>query len=144
MIPVVKKGDTISVNYTGRFIDGKVFDSSDGRSPLKFTVGEGQLVRGFDNAVVGMQTGEKKTVTIAPAEGYGEYIDEKLLDIPKANIPDDMDLETGMHVQLADQEGRAVPAVVAEVVDEAIRLDLNHPLAGKTLIFDIEIVEIEL
>lgn len=144
MIPVVKKGDTISVNYTGRFIDGKVFDSSDGRSPLKFTVGEGQLVRGFDNAVVGMQTGEKKTVTIAPAEGYGEYIDEKLLDIPKANIPDDMDLKNGMHVQLADQEGRAVPAVVAEVVDEAIRLDLNHPLAGKTLIFDIEIVEIEL
>ncbi len=141
MTKAVTVGDTISVHYTGRFENGEVFDSSEDRSPLKFTVGAGQLVKGFDDAVVGMMPGEKKTVNVSPEEGYGEHNPDYVIDFPKANIPPEMKLEVGMQLQMSDQAGQPVPVFVAEILDNLVKLDANHPLAGKTLVFDVHIVE---
>ena len=140
MTKAIEAGDTISVNYTGSLEDGNVFDSSEGRAPLVFTVGAGQLIKGFDDAVVGMEPREKKRVTISPEEGYGERRDDHVVDFPRSNIPPDMALETGMVVEMSDQSGRPVPVIVTEILDDVVKLDVNHPLAGKTLFFDIEIV----
>jgi len=96
---------------------------------------------GFDSAVVDMVPGEKKTVTVPPEEGYGERREDHVVDFPKANIPQDMNLEVGMIVQMSDQSGRPIPVIVTEILDNVVRMDVNHPLAGKTLAFDIEIVE---
>ncbi len=141
MTQTIKAGDTISVHYTGRLESGEVFDSSEGREPLKFTVGSGMLIKGFDDAVTGMKKGEQKTVTIAPEQGYGERNEEMFVDIPRQNIPEDLPLTTGVQVQLQDPNGNPVAAVVSEISDENVRMDLNHFLAGKTLEFDIAIVE---
>jgi peptidylprolyl isomerase len=141
MSEVIKAGDTITVNYTGKFEDGTVFDSSEGKQPLKFTVGSGQLIKGFDEAVVGMKQGEKTTITLPPEEAYGVRHEGMIIDIPKAQIPEDMKLEVGMRLHLRDPNGNPVPAVVAEITEEAVKMDANHPMAGKTLIFDIEISE---
>jgi peptidylprolyl isomerase len=137
----VKAGDTITVHYTGKLENGEVFDSSEGREPLKFTVGAGQLIQGFDSAVVGMLPGDKKTVTIAPEQGYGPHMTERIFEMPKENVPEDMELEVGMRVQLSDKDKNPVPALIIALEDEIIKLDLNHPLSGKTLTFDIEIHE---
>ena len=141
MTEAIKNGDTISVNYTGKFDDGDIFDTSEGRSPLKFTVGAGQLIKGFDNAVIGMKAGEEKTVTISPEEGYGNRREDMVIDMPKKHVPEGMKLEKGMQVQLTDQGGNPVPAVVDEIGEDVVKMDVNHPLAGKTLIFAISIVE---
>ncbi|MBN2179749.1 MAG: peptidylprolyl isomerase [Deltaproteobacteria bacterium] len=141
MADEIQRGDTISVNYTGTFESGEVFDSSEGNPPLKFTVGAGQLIKGFDDAVVGMKKGDKKSVTISPENAYGERRDDHVVDFPRANIPEDMEMTVDMVVQLSDESGRAFPAVVTEVTDDTVKMDVNHPLAGKTLIFDIEIAE---
>jgi len=141
MTKVIAPGDTIGVHYTGRFEGGDVFDSSEGRPPLTFTVGAGQLIKGFDDAVVGMVPGEKKTVTVSPKEGYGKRREDHVVDFPKANIPQDMKLEVDMIVQMSDQSGRPIPVIVTEILDDVVRMDVNHPLVGKTLVFDIEFVE---
>ncbi|MCP4715084.1 MAG: peptidylprolyl isomerase [Deltaproteobacteria bacterium] len=141
MADAIKSGDTISVNYTGKFENGEVFDTSENRDPLKFTVGEGQLIKGFDNAVIGLQAGEKTSATIAPADGYGERRDDMVIDMPKENVPADVELEIGMRLQLQNQDGSPVPVVVKEILDEVVKMDANHPLAGETLVFDIEVVE---
>ena len=141
MTEPIKAGDTIAVNYTGKFEDGNVFDTSEGREPLKFTVGAGQLIKGFDNAVIGMTAGEKVTVTISPEEGYGVRNEELMVELPKSAVPEEMKIAVGMQLQLSDQNGNPVPAVVAEIGDDVIKMDLNHMLAGKTLVFDIEVVE---
>jgi len=133
-------GDTISVHYTGRFEDGSVFDSSRGRAPLKFTVGAGQLIKGFDDAVVGMEQGEKKTGVIGPADGYGPRNEELVFDFPRSGVPEGMELEIGMMLQLRDDHGNPVPAVVAALNDATVTMDCNHPLAGRQLEFDIEVV----
>ena len=137
----IKHGDTISVNYTGTLESGEVFDSSEGNPPLKFTVGAGQLIKGFDDTVVGMKKGDKKNVTITPENAYGERRDDHVVDFPRANIPEDMEMKVGTVVQLSDESGRAFPAVVTEINNDAVKMDVNHPLAGKTLIFDVEIAE---
>lgn len=137
----VKAGDTISVHYSGKLQTGKVFDSSEGKSPLKFTVGEGMLIKGFDQAVIGMKPGDKKTVVIEPEEGYGPRNEEHYVDVPKMHFPEDIPLVEGMQVDLQDPEGRPVAATIAEIGEETIKMDINHFLAGKTLEFDIEIVE---
>jgi len=137
----IKTGDTISVDYTGKFDNGEVFDTSRNRAPLKFTVGSGQLIPGFDAAVIGMQPGDTKTVTIAPEDGYGVHDRERVISMPRASVPEGMEIEVGMAVQLADQAGNPIPAVIQELNEEDVILDLNHPLAGKTLTFDIEIRE---
>ncbi len=141
MSETVRNGDTISVNYTGKFEDGNVFDSSEGKEPLKFTVGAGQLIKGFDDAVIGMKTGDKKTVTLAPDDAYGEHRADMVIDIPKSQIPEDMQLEIGQRLHLRDPKGQPVPAMVAEITDDAVKMDANHPMAGKTLVFDLEVVE---
>jgi peptidylprolyl isomerase len=137
----IKKGDTILVDYTGKFEDGEVFDSSQGREPLKFTVGSGQIIKGFDDAVVGMSVGDKKTVTIAATEAYGEHREDHVIDMPKAHIPEGMDLKAGMAVELMDQDRNPIPAVCTEILEDVVRIDVNHPLAGKTLVFDIEVLK---
>ena len=138
----VKEGDAVSVHYTGRLESGEIFDSSQGRPPLTFTVGSGQLIRGFDQAVTGMAVCEKKTVTLLPADAYGERKEDLFVDLRKKHIPEGMDLEVGMIVELSDGGRNAIPAFVQEIHDEFVRMDLNHYLAGKVLVFDIEIVNI--
>ena len=141
MAATIKTGDTISVDYTGKLENGDVFDSSEGRSPLKFTVGAGMLIKGFDQAVIGMKKGDKKSVTIPPEEGYGPRNEEHYIDIPRDQIPAEIPLEIGLQLELQDPSGRPVPALVSEITDESVRMDINHFLAGKTLVFDISIAE---
>jgi peptidylprolyl isomerase len=141
MKKAIQSGDTVSVHYTGKIENGEVFDTSVGRRPLTFTVGCGQIIRGFDEAVIGMTAGEKKTVTISPEMAYGARRVELIVDIPKNTVPEDMELEKGMMIELIDPQGNKIPAEVFEILDEMVKMDLNHFLAGKTLVFDIEIVE---
>lgn len=138
----VKEGDSVKVHYTGKLINGDQFDSSVGREPLEFTVGAGQMIKGFDAALPGMKTGEKKTINIAAEDAYGERSEEAIIEFPKQNVPADMKLEPGMSLTLSNQAGQPVPVVVVEVKEDVIVLDANHFLAGKELVFDIELVEI--
>ncbi|HDJ23039.1 MAG TPA: peptidylprolyl isomerase [Candidatus Aminicenantes bacterium] len=142
MAQTVKSGDTVKVNYVGRFDDGVVFDSSEGKEPLEFTVGEGMLIPGFENALVGMEPGEKKTVRVEPQDAYGDYDENLVLTMPLDRVPEDINPEVGMELQLISQSGQKLPVVVKDVQKEAIILDANHPLAGKVLVFDIELLEI--
>jgi peptidylprolyl isomerase len=138
----VKQGDKVQVHYTGRLTTGEQFDSSAGRDPLEFTVGAGQMIKGFDAGVEGMGIGDKKTLNIPALEAYGEWDEENVIEFPKENIPPDMQLEIGMELMLRDNYGRPVPVKVHEVLEETVRLDANHQLAGKELVFDIEIVSL--
>jgi len=140
MKKLIQSGDTVSVHYTGKLENGEIFDSSSGRRPLTFTVGTGQIIRGFDEAVLGMAVGEAKTVTIAPEMAYGNRQVELIVDIPRDTVPEGMELEKGMMIELVDPQGNKIPAEVFEILDEVVKMDLNHFLAGKTLVFDIEIV----
>jgi peptidylprolyl isomerase len=137
-----KKGDKVKVHYKGTLNSGEQFDSSEGRAPLEFTVGAGQMIAGFDAAIPGMIVGEKKTITIAPADAYGEKRDDAIIEFPASNIPSGMELVPGMKLQLRNSAGNPVNVIVTEVKDEVIILDANHELAGKELIFYIELVEI--
>ncbi len=139
---IVKNGDEVKVHYTGALLSGEQFDSSAGREPLKFTVGSGQMIKGFDAALLGMTVGEKKTITIPSNEAYGERNDEAIIRFPKKNIPENMQLEKGMKLQLTNESGRPIPVVVADIEEDNIVFDTNHSLAGKDLVFDIELMEI--
>ncbi len=138
----VKEGDVVKVHYTGKLVNGEQFDSSVGREPLEFTVGAGQMIKGFDDAMPGMNLGEKKTINIAPEDAYGPRSEEAIIEFPKENVPADMVLEPGMPLTLSNQAGQPVPVIVVEVKEDIIILDANHFLAGQELIFDIELVEI--
>ena len=138
----VKEGDVVKVHYTGKLTSGEQFDSSVGREPLEFTVGAGQMIKGFDAAMPGMSLGEKKTINIAPEDAYGTRSDEAIIQFPRENVPADMQLEPGMTLTLSNQMGQPVPVIVVEVQQDVIILDANHFLAGQELIFDIELVEI--
>ena len=138
----VKEGDVVKVHYTGKLINGEQFDSSVGREPLEFTVGAGQMIKGFDDAMPGMNLGEKKTINIAPEDAYGPRSEEAIIEFPKENVPADMKLEPGMPLTLSNQDGQPVQVIVVDVKDEVIVLDANHSLAGQELVFDIELVEI--
>lgn len=137
-----KNGDSVKVHYTGKLVSGEQFDSSAGREPLEFTVGAGQMIKGFDAAIPGMAVGDKKTINIPAAEGYGERSEEAVIPFPKENVPADMKLEPGMQLTLSNQMGQPVPVVVIEVKEDVIMLDANHFLAGQELVFDIELVSI--
>ncbi len=141
MTEAVKSGDTIAVDYTGKLENGDVFDSSEGKQPLTFTVGAGMLIKGFDQAVIGMKKGESKTVTIPPDMGYGPRNEKAMVDIPRAQFPQEMALTEGLNLQLQDPSGNPVPATVANISETSVTMDLNHFLAGKTLVFDITIAE---
>jgi peptidylprolyl isomerase len=138
----VKDGDVVRVHYTGKLTNGEQFDSSEGREPLEFTVGAGQMIKGFDDAMPGLSVGEKKTINILPGDAYGEKDEQAMIEFPKANIPPDMKLEPGMQLQLRNENGQPFPVTVAEIKDDVIVLDANHMLAGKELVFDIELMEI--
>lgn len=138
-----KSGDTVRVHYTGRLDDGTVFDSSREREPLEFTVGSGNVISGFERAVEGMEVGEAREARIEADDAYGERRDDLVLDLPKEQVPDDMDIATGMRLELRQPDGQAVPVTVAEVGEESVTLDANHPLAGQPLTFELELVGIE-
>ena len=138
----VKEGDVVKVHYTGKLVNGEQFDSSVGREPLEFTVGAGMMIKGFDAAMPGMVIGEKKTISIAPEDGYGEKSEDAIIEFPKENVPEDMKLEPGMSLTLSNEAGQPVQVVVVEIKETVIVLDANHFLAGQELIFDIELVEI--
>lgn len=137
----VQQGDTVSVHYLGTLSDGEVFDTSHGRDPLRFEVGAGQMIAGFDAAVEGMALGEKKTVTIKAAEAYGERREDLILPMDRSILPEGMTVEVGQELQLSQEDGQQIPAVVTGLTETEIVFDLNHPLAGEALTFDIELVE---
>ncbi|PPB80138.1 peptidylprolyl isomerase [Albidovulum inexpectatum] len=138
----VKTGDTVRIHYRGTLDDGTQFDSSEGREPLEFTVGSGQIIPGLDQALPGMTVGEKKTVSVAPEDAYGPHNPAARQAIPREHIPADIPLEVGLALQMRTPDGRAVPVTVVEITDDTVTLDANHPLAGQNLNFDIELVEI--
>ena len=136
------KGSKVKVHYTGTLTDNTVFDSSREREPIEFTVGAGQMIEGFDAAVNGMTIGESKQVTIPAEKAYGPKLDEAMITVPKTQLPEGMNAEVGMQLEARQQDGRTQILVIAEVKEEEVVLDANHPLAGKDLIFDIELMEV--
>ena len=139
----IKKGDKVKVEYTGTLEDGTVFDSSTIQGkPIEFEVGAGQLLRGFEEAVIGMQQGEEKEITLQPEEAYGQHKEEFVKEISKECFPPDQEIQPGMFFMMILQDGRQMPVQIYEVSEETVTIDLNHPLAGKTLIFKIKIVDI--
>ena len=138
----VKTGDTVRIHYRGTLQDGTQFDSSEGRDPLQFEVGSGQIIPGLDKALPGMAVGDKKSVDVPAAEAYGPRNPEARHAVPRAQIPDNIPLEVGTALQMRSPDGRAIAVTVAEVTDETVTLDANHPLAGHDLTFDIELVAI--
>ena len=136
------KGNDVKVHYTGQLDDGTIFDSSEEREPLSFTLGEGQVIPGFEEAVEGMGEGEKKKTTIPAEQAYGPRRDELILSVPRERFPEDVDPEVGQRLQMQTQEGEVVPVVVADLEEDVVQLDANHPLAGKDLTFDIELIEV--
>jgi FKBP-type peptidyl-prolyl cis-trans isomerase 2 len=138
----IKNGDTVSVNYTGRLEDGTIFDTSlmEGRTPLKVTLGQNQLIKGFENGLIDMSEGDKKTVEIEPSEAYGDHNPEMIIEIPSTNVPPDV--QVGQMLQGNSPQG-PVNVKVLEIKEDVVVLDGNHPLAGKKLIFDLEVVGID-
>lgn len=138
----VKDGDKVKVHYHGKLRSGETFDSSEGREPLEFTVGSGQVIKGFDAGVMGMQVGDKKTVEIDVENAYGAKSQEMVIEFPKTQFPADMNPEVGMQLMMNNGSGQSFPVTIVEVKEESVLLDANHPLAGQELIFDLELVEI--
>lgn len=139
---MIKAGDTVAIHYNGTLADGSVFDSSKGRDPLTFTVGSGQIIPGLDKALPGMSVGEKKSVLAVAAEAYGPVNEQARQAVPRDQFPDDIPMEVGTQLQMQSPDGQVVQVRIAEVADDAVTLDANHPLAGQDLTFDIEIVSI--
>lgn len=138
----VKTGDTVRIHYKGTLEDGTTFDSSEGRDPLEFTVGSGQIIPGLDAALPGMEEGEKKTVEVPAADAYGQPDPNAKQAVPRADIPEDIPLDIGTQLQVQTPQGQVMPVTVAEVTEQQVVLDANHPLAGKDLTFNIELVSV--
>jgi len=137
-----KAGDTVQVNYTGKLADGTVFDSSIGRQPLEVTLGQGQVIPGFEKAILGMRVGENKTVTIPVNEAYGPYRNELIFEVPRGNLPTGVIPQVGQQLQSSQKDGSVMVATITKVSDTTITLDANNPLAGKDLTFEIGLVKI--
>ncbi|MGR3616134.1 MAG: FKBP-type peptidyl-prolyl cis-trans isomerase [Paracoccaceae bacterium] len=138
----VKDGDTVRIHYKGTLTDGSVFDSSEGRDPLEFTVGAGHVIPGMDEEMPRMSVGDKKTIEIPCLKAYGAINPGARQAVPREGIPEDIPLEIGTQLQMQTPDGQALPVTVVEVDDATVTLDANHPLAGKDLVFDIELVSI--
>lgn len=136
-------GDRVRVHYTGTLDDGTVFDSSRDGDPIEFEVGSGEVIEGFDRAVTGLEVGEAREVELPPEDAYGPRSDDLVIDVDRDDLPEDLDPEVGQSLAVEDAEGEEMAAWVAEVGEEAITVDLNHPLAGRTLNFEVELVDIE-
>lgn len=142
MAQQAQQGDTVAVHYTGTLDDGEVFDTSKGRDPLEFQVGGGQVIPGFDRAVQGLAPGETREVRLEPEEAYGDPREDMVVDVERSQFPAEAEPSVGQQVQVQVAPGQNRVATIQEIGDEAIKLDLNHPLAGKALTFDVELVEI--
>ncbi len=138
----VAKDMFVSVEYTGTLENGEVFDTSQGRQPLEIQMGAGQLIKGFEDALDGMALKEKKTFTLEPEDAYGQRDESLTRDFPRADVPPEMNPQVGQTVGLHDGQGQQIPATIVDVTDESVTVDLNHPMAGKALTFDIEVVSI--
>jgi peptidylprolyl isomerase len=136
-----QKGDTVQVHYTGKLTDGQVFDSSDGGDPLEFEVGSGQVIKGFDDGVQGMNVGDKKQIEIEVGDAYGERMEQLVQIVPREGIMLDTEPQPGMTLVMQLPDGNEIPVAVTEVTEDSITLDANHPLAGQKLIFDVERVK---
>ena len=142
----IQKGSKVKLDYIGKLEDGSVFDTSKhdgGSNPLEFTAGEGQVVAGFDAAVMGMEKGGKKTFTLEPADAYGMPNSELVKPFPKDKLPKEQEIKPGMALVFQSPEGQQIPVLVKEVMEKEVMLDMNHPLAGKKLTFEIEILSVE-
>jgi len=138
-----KDGDKVKVHYKGTLDDGTVFDSSDGREPLEFTIGGGNMIPGFENGVKGMEKGRKKTITIPCMEAYGPVHPDAMTEVPKGEFPKDLNLQAGQQFQMADPEGNVMVIKIVKVEGDTVTVDANHPLAGRDLTFELELVSIE-
>ena len=138
-----KEGDTVRISYTGTLTDGTVFDTSEGRDPLEFTIGSGQIIPGLDQAMPGMEVGEKKRVEIGVMEAYGPSHSDRVLEVPLEELPADIPREEGITLAMQGPDGQQVPVRVVAVSDTKMTLDANHPLAGQDLVFDVELVSID-
>ncbi len=143
MPETAKKGDTVSVHYTGRLEDGEVFDSSEGGEPLEFEVGAGDVIAGFDEAVRGMSIGDKRTIEIEPDDAYGQRIATLVQSVARASMNLDAEPQVGMNLIMQLPDNNQIPVAITEVTNDQITLDANHPLAGHKLTFDVELVEIK-
>lgn len=137
-----KKGDTVHIHYKGTLDDGSVFDSSEGSDPISFTIGGGEVIAGFENAVEGMSLGEKKTSRMEPGDAYGDRREELVFSVPRDQMPEG-EVEVGDMLQVGFPDGSSSAVTVAEVGDDTVQLDANHPLAGKPLTFELELVSID-
>ena len=136
-------GDNVQVHYKGTLPDGQLFDSSEGREPLAFQLGSGQVIKGFDDGVTGMEIGDKKTIHIPNADAYGPLNEEMIINFDRSQIPDEIPLEVGGTLNMHQEDnGQVIPVVIREITDEFVLLDANHPLAGQDLIFELELVGI--
>jgi len=138
----VKKGDTVKVHYHGKLTSGETFDTSSGRDPLQFEVGGGMVIKGFDSGVMGMEVGQKKTINIPVDEAYGPRSEEMIIEFPRERFPAELEIAEGTQLMMSNESGQNFPVIVAEIKENSVLLDANHPLAGEELIFDLELVEI--
>lgn len=138
---MITQGSTVEVHYTGRFLDGEVFDSSEGKDPLQFEIGSGQIIPGFENAIMGKNIGEKVSVTVAPEQAYGPIREDLVVEVPSDKMPGPV--EVGQLLQADGGDGGIVQVIVKEVKDDVVVIDGNHPLAGQDLVFEIEVVSIQ-
>lgn len=142
ILEIVQNGNYVSVDYTGKLANGEVFDSSEGREPLEVHMGAGEMIKGFESQLLGMSMNEKKVFTLAPEDAYGQKKNDLMHSVPRSEIPPDMKLEVGMVIGLVTPEGRQVPARISGIEADQVTMDLNHPLAGESLTFEIEVVGI--
>lgn len=137
-----KAGDTVQLHYTGKLEDGSTFDSSAKREPLEVTLGQNRVIPGFEEAIIGMLPGDEKTVKIPPEKAYGDRREDLVVDFERSKVPSEVDVQVGKSLNLQTQSGQSVPAQVIDVADDVIKLDANHPLAGRVLTFDIQLLAI--
>ena len=142
MTEQAQPGNRVKVHYTGTLQDGTVFDTSRERGPIEFTIGEGQVIRGFEEAVKGLAPGQTRTTTLPPEEAYGQPRDDLRIKVPRQTLPPEVDPQVGETLYVRQPDGGAAPVRVADVEDESVTLDANHPLAGQALTFEIQLVEI--
>ncbi|WP_158837767.1 FKBP-type peptidyl-prolyl cis-trans isomerase [Polaribacter sp. L3A8] len=138
----VKENNTVKVHYTGKLADGQIFDTSEGKEPIEFVLGQGQLISGFEQGLIDMKVNEKKTITIAKEEAYGEVNDQLIQEVNKSDLPQDMEPKVGIGLVSKSPEGQEMNLMIVEVKDKSVVIDGNHPLAGKELVFDLEVVAI--
>lgn len=138
----VKQGDAVRIHYVGKLEDGTVFDSSEGRPPLEFIVGNGEVIEGLEQGVVGMKIGETKTISIPPELGYGQYMKERVFEMERKKMPGNFNIEAGLRLQMYRADGMPIMVTVVGISEDTLTMDANHPLAGKTLIFETTLLEI--